>query len=68
MVDYQQPALERWDSLGRVEDELPPAESVSAGAGVARTGCWPRGARAGSWFLAVEDASGRLCCIEATRH
>lgn len=67
-VNYQQPALERCDNLGRVEEVLPPADSVSALAEVAVTGCWPRGARGGSWFLAFEEASGLRCCIEATRH
>lgn len=47
-LNYQQPALERCDSLGRVEDVLPPADSMSALAEVAGTGCWPRGARGGS--------------------
>lgn len=45
---YQQPALERCDSLGRDEDVLPPADSMSAVAEVAGMGCWPRGARGGS--------------------
>ena len=67
-LNYQQPALERCDNLGRVEEVLPPADSMSALAEVAGTGCWPRGARGGSWLLAFEDASGLRCCIEATRH
>lgn len=69
-VKYQQPALERCDNLGRVEEEvLPPTGSLSALAEVAGVDCWPRGAKGGSWDLAFEeDASGLRCCIEATRH